>query len=384
MNDSTRRLSGRPRCTSLIPILVACLVCACGGSRVAGNAPARPSVERLPPDLSEEEAASLGSLQQVDGYPLYTMRYYGDYAQGLSSRDGDRSAKADRWIPPSQHWACSLFAALGDENSRLYGRNFDWQYSPALLLFTDPADGYASVSMVDIAYLAPADKVRRLVDLPLQDRLGLLAAPLWPFDGMNEHGLVVGLAAVPPGGMKPDPGKPTIGSLAVIRQVLDRARDVDEAVAILQGYNIDMEGGPPLHYLVADRSGRSMLVEFYRGEVVLIPSEMPWHLATNFLRSSVGESAEGECWRYDRISRSLAQTGGRLSVDGAMELLRQTSQESTQWSVVYGMSSGRIEVTMAGQYDQPHTFDLPLIGGSDLPAGFLSLPAECWLSSRLH
>ena len=54
--------------------------------------------------------------------------------------------------PPGR---CSLFAALGDPENRLFGRNFDWRYSPALLLFTDrPAGGgYASVSMVDIAYL---------------------------------------------------------------------------------------------------------------------------------------------------------------------------------------------------------------------------------------
>jgi hypothetical protein len=33
----------------------------------------------------------------------------------------------------------------------LFGRNFDYYYSPALLLFTRPPAGYASVSMVDLA-----------------------------------------------------------------------------------------------------------------------------------------------------------------------------------------------------------------------------------------
>jgi len=33
-------------------------------------------------------------------------------------------------------WACSLFAGLGDVEQRLYGRNFDWDHSPAVLLFT--------------------------------------------------------------------------------------------------------------------------------------------------------------------------------------------------------------------------------------------------------
>ena len=45
----------------------------------------------------------------------------------------------------------------------VYGRNFDWQYSPALLLFTNPPDGYASVSMVDIEYLVGAENTEGLL-----------------------------------------------------------------------------------------------------------------------------------------------------------------------------------------------------------------------------
>ena len=58
--------------------------------------------------------------------------------------------------------------------------------------------------------------------------------PALPFDGMNERGLVVGMAAVPDGNMPPDPGKETIDSLQVIRRMLDQASTVDEAVAIMQ------------------------------------------------------------------------------------------------------------------------------------------------------
>jgi len=68
----------------------------------------------------------------------------------------------------------------------------------------------------------------------------------------------------------------------VIRKMLDQAGDVDEAVAILQSYNIEWGSGPPLHYLIADRSGRAVLAEFYQGELYLLPNDQPWHLATNF------------------------------------------------------------------------------------------------------
>ncbi len=301
--------------------------------------------------LSHEEAATLSSLEQVDDYPLYTMRYYGAYEQRVSSTETAS-------LPA---WACSLFAALGDADHKLYGRNFDWEYSPALLLFTDPPDGYASVSMVDIAYFGfGGTKSGTVTDLPLSERRALLEAPFWPFDGMNEHGLAVGMAAVPPGQMRPDPNKQTIGSLGVIRKMLDDASNVDEAIAILQSYNIDFEGGPPLHYLIADSSGRSVLVEFYQGEMVVIPNETPWYQATNFLRSSVGESAEGVCWRYDKISQRLTEAEGQLTVQDAMNLLAEVSQGSTQWSVVYGMSTGDVNVTMGREYDTLHTFPLSL------------------------
>jgi len=305
--------------------------------------------------LSEQDAATLDSLKKVDDYPLYTMRYSSSYDRRASSEGLRRLAS----VSASPTWACSLFAAMGDANNMLYGRNFDWEFSPAVLLFTSPPDGYASVSMVDIAYLGfDGSKATTLTELPLAERRALLNAPLLPFDGMNERGLVVGMAAVPPGYMKPDPTKETIDSLRVIRMILDQASSVDEAVAVLQRYNINMEGGPPLHYLIADRSGRAMLVEFYQGKMVLMPNDRPWHLATNFLRSAVGENAQGKCWRYDTVFSRLTQAEGRLNGQAASSLLADVAQESTQWSIVYDMSTGDVEVSMGRRYSNVHTFHL--------------------------
>lgn len=326
-----------------------------------------PTEESLAGDLSEEEAATLSSLEQVDEYPLYTMRYYGAYDYRLSSIQSVKGlASADlsnpnlTVSPPT--WACSLFAALGDADNMLYGRNFDWSHSPAVLLFTDPPDGYASVSMVDITYLGfEGPKAGTLTDLPLIERRTLLDAPSLPFDGMNERGLAIGMAAVPPGNMLPDPNKGTTGSLEVIRKMLDYASNVDEAVAILQSYNITF-ASVPLHYLIADSSGRSVLVEFYQGEMVVIPNKTPWHLATNFLRASAGESAGWRCWRYDEISQRLAKVQGQLATQDALDLLKGVAQPNTQWSIVYGMDSGDISVVMGQKYDNLHTFHLSLTG----------------------
>ncbi len=314
--------------------------------------------------LSVAQVATLSSLKKIDDYPLYTMHYRGAYEERQGSdieveslRMGGLPNHEQAVTPPG--WACSLFAALGDARDMFLGRNFDWDYSPAVLLFTDPPDGFASVSMVDIAYLGfGGAKAAELTDLPLIEREALLNAPFIPFDGMNEQGLAVGMAAVPSGGMVPDPARETTGSLMVLRKVLDQASDIGDAVAIFRGHNIDMEGGPPLHYLIAAQSGESVLVEFYQGEMHVIPNEGPWHLATNFLRASFEGAAAGVCPRYDTLNARLTEAEGRLSANSALDLLAEVSQPGTQWSVVYGISTGEVSVIMAQQYDNVHTFRL--------------------------
>ncbi|MGD8554380.1 MAG: carcinine hydrolase/isopenicillin-N N-acyltransferase family protein [Anaerolineales bacterium] len=316
-------------------------------------------------ELSDYEFATLSSLKQVDDHPLYTMYFYGEYEAPefyltSAAPSGAEWAKLTEAFEP---WACTLFAALADEEHMLYGRNFDWHFSPAILLFTDPPDGYASVSMVDIAYFGFSDpEDHPLTDRPLDELTPLLAAPHWPFDGVNDQGLAVGIAAVPPGNMRMDLSKPTTSSLGVVRLILDNAKDVDEAVVILEGHNIDFGGGPPVHYLIADRSGQAALVEFYQGEMHVHPNQQPWHVATNFLLAEYGNQAPGTCWRYDLITSALRQTGGRLDLPTAMDLLEQVSQEVTEWSIVYEISSGKISVVMGRQYDQAHGFEFSLAG----------------------
>ena len=173
------------------------------------------------------------------------------------------------------------------------------------------------------------------------------------------------MAAVPGGHVPINRDKPTVGSLGIIREILDHARDVDEALALFETYNIDMQGGPDLHYLVADRSGRSLLIEFFRGQMTVTPNEQPWHLATNFVTAAAPTASEVGCWRYNGMESTLSQEGGRLDSAAALELLSQVSQSNTQWSVVYGLSTGQVQVSMGRQYENPYAFHLSL---TDPPA----------------
>ena len=302
-----------------------------------------------------DEQRTLATLRQVDDHPLYVMTYYGDYgfveflkhgwrapqrhldAFGRGTRSAQAALPQGDAVPA---WACTCFAAQNPQGTPWFGRNFDCELHPALLLFTDPADGYASVSMVDAAYLglgseppSPADQ-RKLLD-----------APYWPFDGVNECGVAMGLMAVPAAEASRDPAKVTIGSLHAVRLVLDQAKDVEQALMLLGQYNIDFGDGPPLHYLLADRGGASAVVEFVQGvspvgvrqgEMRVLRNRDAWQVATNFLLSEVGAAAPDDlCPRYREANATLTRTGGRLSSEQAMALLGRVSQPITRWSVVY-------------------------------------------------
>ena len=182
-----------------------------------------------------------------------------------------------------------------------------------------------------------------------------------PWSGMNEAGLVIGMAAVPEAYVPADPDKETVDSLGIIRLALDEAATVDEAIDLMRNHNTTFEGQTPLNYLLADATGDAALVEYYAGEIRVLRTPNDWHHATNFLLSEF-ESPDGRCARYDTIAEELESTGGGLDADAALSLLERVAQPHTQWSVVYGITSRDIHVAMGQAYDQVHTFSLEMRG----------------------
>ena len=316
------------------------------------------------------EGRTLTTLRKVDDFPLFVMDYYADYGfdrflqEGLRSDRRSGSGRQDT----TAGWACTCFASLSQEGHLLFGRNFDWYVHPALLLFTHPPEGYASVSMVDISYLgfdAQDYEGDKATEPSWSDRRRLLDAPYLPFDGMNEHGLAVGMMAVPYAKAS-QTNEVTISSLHAIRLLLDYATDVDEAISLLRNYNIDFGDGPPLHYLISDSSGNSAVVEFIDGEMNVLRNRDPWQVATNFVISdTMPEGATSSCSRYNTTYETLEQTEGHVSHQEAMALLHNVSQSGsypTIWSTVYNMTTGDIQVVMGRKYEQVNTFRLEMKG----------------------
>jgi hypothetical protein len=301
---------------------------------------------------------TLASLQKVDDYPFFVMTYYGDYGFKDFLQEGvQTNAYSQTNSRETGEWGCTVFAALNENGSLVLGRNLDWHNHAVLLLYTDPPDGYASVSMIDIFYLGYDDWRDTW-----RSRQELLEAPYWPFDGMNEMGLAVGMMAVPYTGLSQDPEKVTIRPLQAIRLMLDYAGDVDEAIALLQNYNLVFRGGPAVHYLIADAAGNSGVIEFVDGEMVVLRPDEPWQVSTNFVISrEQPEGADTLCWRYNRAYETLAEANGKISSSDAMTLLQNVSQDSTMWSVVYGMKTGNIQIVLDRNYDKIREFKLEMM-----------------------
>ncbi|MGW7417312.1 carcinine hydrolase/isopenicillin-N N-acyltransferase family protein [Streptomyces sp. NPDC054863] len=298
--------------------------------------------------LSAQDAAKLKSLRKVDDHPLWQLRFEGTY-----HRLGEVSPPP---VPPDADFGCSLFLAAGDRADPQFARNFDWRHGPALLLFTDPPDGYASVSVVDTTYLGLTSAADFTT---VRGKRGLLQAPLLPFDGMNSKGLAVGFASVDRAeGPK---ARTKVGSTRIQRIALDKAATVTEALKLFETYEIDFTDSPPLHYFLADATGDSAVVELVGGRTVVAErGRRPWNGAVNFTFADTPAARRLADPRYGAAAKSLDKARGTLGTDQSIGLLRTVAQSHTQWSVVYGMKSGRVTLVTGQRWGTRHEFSLPM------------------------
>jgi hypothetical protein len=296
---------------------------------------------------------SLLTFRQVGHENLYSMTYYGGYGFGDYLKKGMNPNQSDLFIKQREgSWACTVFSARNPMGNPLLGRNFDYYHCSALLLFTAPPDGYHSVSLVDMSYLGY--DLPNYIPLSYIDRLKLLEAPRFPFDGMNECGLGIGMMTIgsSEGGMEPQ--KITINQIDAIRLVLDYAKDVEEALDLLRKYNIIFIS-VPIHYLIADAKGNSVVVEFLKGKMEVLRRPEPWQVATNFQIINPPEGVAQDN-RYITAAETLQKSQGVISEDDAMKLLRsELCQTTTMWSVVYNLTTGDIQVAMGLMSDPEHT-----------------------------
>jgi hypothetical protein len=238
---------------------------------------------------------------------------------------------------------CTAFTAKNENGDIIFARNFDFIYTPSLILKTSPKDGYSSISVVNLTYAGYTKE--NLPDGISFDSFLMLAAPFLPFDGMNEKGLAVALLAVPEANPPYDPEKVTLNTTATIRLLLDKAANINEAVELLNNYNIYFSGDINCHYLLSDANGNSVIIEYYDGKVQTVTPTEEYQIASNFIAYNSLNIGEGfdEFDRFNKVEQKLKPANGVISEAEAMKLLVDVGviykeEDKLQWSVVYNLT----------------------------------------------
>lgn len=259
-------------------------------------------------------ARSIHKLQ--DG--LYVMEYRGDYgfddflAQGGADSDSAMAdylvgflsrgyyKKAGNEITPGDY-GCTTVCVKDQEGGVYFGRNFDWEKGRAMIVHTVPDHGYESLSTCDLDFLGFGDEYEP--DGSMMERIQTLAAIYVPLDGMNEKGLVIAdLMAGDNEETHQKTDKPDLTTTTAIRLLLDRAANVDEAVELLKQYDMNSSIGAAHHFAIADKTGKSVVVEYVNGEMLVAETNI---VTNHYLADSPkkGVGSEQSHQRFDWLSQ---------------------------------------------------------------------------------
>ncbi len=321
--------------------------------------------------LFQGELRTLATIERMDDTSLFTMEYKGDYGfddflvKGGASNDNELldfiTKKLLKGLPLSldiPDLGCSTFSAQTPEGDAIFGRNFDMYYSPALFVRTAPKNGYKSISMVNLAYIGFGED--KLPTTMLNSIL-TLAAPYVPLDGMNEKGLAVGVLLIDTESTNQQTEKPDITTTTAIRLILDKAATVDEALALLEQYDMHASANSCYHFQIADATGKSVVVEYIGDKMVVIDSPR----ATNFLLTPGDWTFGGGYDRFDILENVMTEKNGVLTAEEGMNLLEAVSQKvqvdktsTTQWSCLYNQTQGTVDIAMLRDYENIYSFGL--------------------------
>lgn len=353
-------------------MFIAIVISGCGGKvkemLSAGKKDDRPSLAQ-----GTEQADSIVLSDKIieleDG--LSAVRYSGNYgfdeflAQGGASSDAGvvsfllESGIADfgNLLFGGNPFGCSTLAVKDENGNSLFGRNFDWNTCHAMIIQNLPKHGYASISTVNMDFIMVSGI--RLSSMP--DEIQAVAGLYAPLDGVNEMGLVVSVNMIEDSDtIEQDTDKPDLTTTTAVRLLLDQAADVEEAVDLLNSYDLHASFGYMVHFAIADRKGRSVVVEYVNNEMIV--TETP--VVTNFYLSEnekygIGTKQSHE--RYDILMDRLNENG-TMNTDGLRDAMDSVSKdnfgefESTEWSIVINQTTGEVRYYHRENYDTAYNF----------------------------
>lgn len=318
--------------------------------------------------MFKEEMQIISTIQKVDAaIPVYTMEIAGDYHFGEFLEQGGASSDAEvaefltekiskgfyKVEAENAGAGCSVLSAVNENGDHVWGRNFDWTASVAIIVKNTPADGYASISTCEFGNITSAPDA---VPEDMMNQMLAIGALYVPMDGINEAGLCVADLEVNEGGMiDVDTEKPDLTITTAIRLLLNKAATTDEAIELLNQYDIHASGGISHHLAISDANGKSVVVEFVNGENVVVE----FNYVTNFNLANGDISAGGESAkkRFETLQSVYDENAGVVTTDEMKDALEAVAtlegEWITQWSVVYDGTEKKVTYWFGGEMGKP-------------------------------
>ena len=259
----------------------------------------------------------------------------------------------------SSDFSCSAFNVLNPENQNLFGRNFDNPYTPSFIVWTQPKNGYKSVSFI-LGYYLGMTTVKDI------DKDKLLLLPYAPLDGLNEHGL--GISVLVAGKNKSNhqhnSTKLDLSTTLMIRGVLDTCKTTQEAINLFDKYNMhDINDKISYHFFITDNKGNSAVIEYVDEEMKVFKNNefnfTKYVYVTNFyLSKPVGEGNNIGINRYKILEQKLKSDNVTMNWQDAMTLLYNVSQKSTVWSNVYNTKDLSLVTAYKNNFKHLYKFNI--------------------------
>ena len=255
------------------------------------------------------------------------------------------------------NYGCSAFSAVSPEGNRLMGRNFDYDETDSLIVYSEPKDGYASYAMCDLS-LFEIGADAEISATSLLGRTIMLAVPYVCMDGINEAGVGVGILQLDMDEVHQDNGKNDLLLYLAIRGILDKCGSVDESIKLLESYDIQTLLNCSYHLFITDKSGKSVVVEWLDNKMNIVEDKG----CTNYVLTK-GKSylnKEESDGRYEKIKDKLDKTNSVLNRKNAMDLLSDVKLNedgySTEWSCVFDLTDFTVDVCLDQDYENVYTF----------------------------
>lgn len=361
-------------------LLVATIISGCGGKKEKTPTASKDN-HLLSYARGTEQTNTIVLSEKIteltDG--LSAIRHSGGYgfdeflAQGGASSDAEvvsflmKNGVADfeNLLFDGNPFGCSTLAVKDENGNSLFGRNFDWNTCHAMIIQNVPESGYASISTVNMDFITVSGV--RLSSLP--DEMQALAGLYAPLDGVNEMGLAVSVNMIQDSDtIEQDTEKPDITTTTAVRLLLDQAADVEEAVELLNSYDLHASFGYMVHFAIADREGGSVAVEYVNNEMVV--TETP--VVTNFYLAEGEKNGIGTRQSHERyeVLMDRMNESGTMNMDELRDAMDSVSKdnfgefESTEWSIVANQVTGEVRYYHREDYNTAYLF--MVTGGQEL------------------